>query len=703
MRFARRSSGVQRPANWPARPEPHLPPALKALADTSAADNRGRRKRTEAARGHWWQNPRFVVGAPMALGLLHVALVAPHYFVGSFDDDSSYILGAKAILNGQGLTGHLLNGSVVVGSYPPGYSAVLTPLVWFWPHTYTPLRLLSVVCYAAIFPLTWFYLRRRGLSASIIWFALLALALGPTFATFGSMVMAETPFLVVFLVFLLLVDKWDREEKDLTATAVAVFVSAAALVWLKEAAVGMVAGLAIWELWSRRTRPGWSGLRRAVAVISTSAVLLLPVVIARVVAGVPVAGARYSAELGGYYQGGLASRLLHVLPHSVWQMFSTAVAVTLVPYLSPLPTSGHIPDLWKLFSWHVIIFVAIGAVSWFRRHRDAAVFIVPIYLAETLLWPYVNERRVILVLPLVAVWYVMGAATVWRALRRQVEARRGQWVPQVRAISATVALVAVGVPLVVQLPRDYLFNLGQSSSHFAGSRYVAVLKAVPPPSVAVETDYVYSTALFSGHVTARSAFDATFSLCYTPQIETTIAEDSAGFLLLGDVNKPGILNSPCLLSVAESSPWAVRLLHTKRDDASVYELIGPGTAHPDLREVGSQITPTVSRSASEATTTIEWGAPTVLSQVSVGEAAFAGAHTSAATLEIETPNGSWMAVAHAASEVGDGRQAPPFLLAALPPGTAASGVRVVLTGTYVSGPLSVDDLHALGPGGGIAG
>ena len=636
----------------------------------------------------------------MLLGLIHVALVAPRYFVGSFDDDSSYILTARALLHGQGLTGHLANGSVVVGAYPPGYPALLAPLVWIWGHTFAPLRLLSVACYAGVFPLTWTYLRRRAVSPGLIGMALLALALSPPFATFGSMVMAEAPFLIVFLVFLLLVDRWDHQEKDFTPTAVAVFLAGAALVWLKEAAVGILAGLVVWELWSRRRKPGWSSLLRGGGIIGATVALLLPVVVARVMAGVPIAGTRYSQELGGYYQGGLANRLLHVLPHGVWQIFSTAAAVTLVPYLSPLPTSGHIPDVWKVFSWHVIVFVIVGAVVWFRRHRDAAIAIVPIYLAETLLWPYVNERRVMLVLPLIAVWYVMGALAVWHALRSRIEARRAEWLGRARAASVTLAVAAVGVPLVVQLPRDYLFNLGQSSSHFGGSRYMAVLSAERPASTVVETDYLYSTALFSGHLTARSAFDATASICYTPSIQQAVAKDQAGFLLLGDVNKPGIMDSPCLLGVADSSPWSVRLLHTSRDDASVYELIGPGTAHPSVVDLGAAITPLQSTSGGTTAVTLEWKTPSVVSQVSVGEAALSAGHTRSVTLEIRTGTGGWVPVARANSGVGDGRGFAPILVASLPDGTVATGLRAVVAGT---GPAAVVDLHALGTSAGAGG
>jgi hypothetical protein len=32
--------------------------------------------------------PGFGVGLPLLVGIVHAPLIAPHYFVGSFDDDS---------------------------------------------------------------------------------------------------------------------------------------------------------------------------------------------------------------------------------------------------------------------------------------------------------------------------------------------------------------------------------------------------------------------------------------------------------------------------------------------------------------------------------------------------------------------------------------------------------------------------------------
>jgi hypothetical protein len=167
------------------------------------------------------------------------------------------------------------------------------------------------------------------------------------------------------------------------------------------------------------------------------------------------------------------------------------------------------------------------------------------------------------------------------------------------------------------------------------------------------------------------------------------------------VNKPGIMNSPCFLDLANASPWAVRLLHTSRDDASVYELIGAGTAHPDLIDLGANRNQVQSRSGDAAVVTLDWGTPSVVSQVSLGEAALATGSTASTTLEIRTPTGGWVPVARANSRVGDGNGAAPFLLASLPPGTAATAARVVLTGPDAGSQSAVvaawvSDFHVLG-------
>jgi hypothetical protein len=213
----------------------------------------------------------------------------------------------------------------------------------------------------------------------------------------------------------------------------------------------------------------------------------------------------------------------------------------------------------------------------------------------------------------------------------------------------------------------------------------------------VETDYVSSTALFTGHATARSAFDATLTYCYYPGVAAALAQDRAGFLLLGDVNKPGVMDSPCLLAYASSSSSAVRLLHTTRDDASAFELIGPGTGHPGVEELTSGLAPQTSVAGSSATVEWDWGALRPVSQVSVGEAELVMGSTTSVRVDLREADGRWVTVASAGRPAGDGAGFAPYLLATLPTGTTAGALRVVATGTSRGAALSVDDVHALGP------
>jgi hypothetical protein len=635
----------------------------------------------------------------MVVGLVHVALVAPHYFVGSFDDDSGYLLAARALLSGHGLTAHLANGMTVAGSFPPGYSALLVPLLWIWPHTFAPERVLSVVCYAGVFPLTWIYLGRRRMSEGLRFAVLVLLALGPAFATFGSMVMAETPFLVLFLLFLPVLDRWGGEAKTWTWSAAGTVLLAGALIWCKEAAVGMVAGAVIWLLLRRGHPVRLRSPAKAGVLLAGTFLLLAPVALARVAGGLPLAGSRYSMELGAYYHGSLMSRLVHVTPDALWHFLSTALPATIVPYLAPLPLEGHAPDLWKALSWQVTILALIGAIVWTRRVRDSAVVVVGVYLAETLMWPYVNERRVILALPVIAAWYVLGAVETWKWLCRQVTARRPVRRPAALAAAgiATFGVLAVVVaPLVAQSPRDYLFGWGQDSSRIQGSRYASILSRLGSPADVVETDYLSSTALFTGHRTASTAFVDTLAACYVPGALAAIAHDHAGYLLVGNLNKPGRSDSPCLAGATAAGNWAVELLHTTRDNASVFELLGPGTGHPGLRDLTGQAAMTTRSTGQVATVDWQWDRPQPVTQVSAG-AASAGDRTQSVLLQLHLAGGGWRTVASSSGPVGDGAGATPYLLSRLPVPVAATGARLVLTaapGSVVT--PSTSDVVAIG-------
>ena len=277
------------------------------------------------------------------------------------------------------------------------------------------------------------------------------------------------------------------------------------------------------------------------------------------------------------------------------------------------------------------------------------------------------------------------------------------------AIVAVVVVLAVGGPLVAQFPRDYLFALGQDSSRPQGSRYAALLAHLGRPTDVVETDYESTVGLFTGHRAANSAFLTDLDSCDLSASTAALAGDNAGFLLLGAVNKPNLIDNLCLAREAASEPWAVELLHTARDDATVYELIGAGTAHPNLTDLTASADLATSgatlRSGPGAAATaavagtgwLEWawdGAHAV-TQVTVDRAT-AGAATTAVSVQLQEPGRGWVTVASVRSAVGDDRGDAPYLLATPAAGTEANAVRVVVDGR---GLLQAGDVTVLGPAG----
>ena len=667
---------------------------------------------TARARDQRWRSflPWTAVALLMGVALVHALLVGQRYHVGSFDDDASYVLTARALAGGAGLTSKLASGLPLVGAYPPGYPALLSLLVLIWGHALAPLRALSVVFFLAIFPLTWIYLAERGVSARVRLAVLALLAMSPLLATYGTMIMAEAPFIVLFLLLLLAASRWESEPRSLTWFGAGTVAAAAGLLWLKEAGAGLVIGLVIWFLWRRL----W---RKALVTAVGPALLFLPVVIARASIGVSLIGSRYSDDLGGSYAGSLVHRLTHTVPHAISTYVGTALPQSVVPTrVSPLPVHGPIAVLFDVVRWTVAPLIIVGFAVWIHRHRDAACVVVPAYLLETLVYPFINERRVILVLPVIMAWYVLGGWTVISGLMRLARTHRSR---NASYLLPTVCGLLVIVPLAFQFPRDYLYALHQDSPRPGGSAYMALLRDLGQPHDVVETDYLWTTALYSGHPTANRAFVA--PVCDPGVITDAIRQDGAGLLLNAALNKPGLVDNLCILPVAATQPWAVRLYRTARDDASVFELIGPDTGNPLLRDLtaGAQLStsaatiiempeipqaaydpagtyPAIDTAGDRASLTWTLSHPGPVSQVTLGAAAPTEGSLGSLTgvvIESRTIDGNWQAISAVNGPVGDG-SATPYVLVRFPKPLMSTALRVTVTG---NGTIGIHDLHVLGP------
>jgi hypothetical protein len=638
-----------------------------------------------------------LVVACTALAVGHALATWPHYHVGSFDDDAAYVMVARALAHGHGLTSTLPVGVPLVASYPPGYAALLAPIALVSGAAFAAFRITSVVLLAMLAPLVWCYLRRRGVGAGPALAVLLLLALNPVLGTFGMMIMADVAFLVVLMVVLLALDGWVASCRMFTWSGWVTVIGAAGLVWLKEAGAGLVIGFVLWLL-VRRDR------RRAVALGAGVAALFLPIVVARAVAGVNLLGSRYSNEFGSAFSGGP----FHLVSHALSTYLNVAIPQTIVPTsVSPLPIFGWAAGALGTFGTLTTPLVLIGFVVWCRRHRDAMCVAVPAYVAVTLVFPFTNERRLLLILPLVVAWYVLG----WLAAIGWVAAH----LPPLRVVAFVAPLIAL-VILVPQFGRDYLYLLGHGSSQPRGSPYMRFLSQLGTPSDVVETDYVWTTSLFTGHRTAPGAFYEAGS-CAPDALARGLARDRPAYLLsaaLSNVPGPG---SPCLLAYVASDPSAVRLFRTAFDDASVFEFVGAGTPHPGLADLTGPVPPAgvnvgifqalpqgpgdpggpypiVTPVGGHAVVTWDWGRPVPVTQVSLGLASIQTGRIRRVSLELRDPAGNWVDVATSPGAVGDGGVVP-FLLAHLHPSTPATAMRVVVDAD-ADAPVFVLDAHALG-------
>jgi hypothetical protein len=332
-------------------------------------------------------------------------------------------------------------------------------------------------------------------------------------------------------------------------------------------------------------------------------------------------------------------------------------------------------------------------------------------LAETLLYPFTNERRIVLVLPVVVAWYALGAGALFRFTAGAVRS----WRSRIALPFAAVTLVLL-VALVPQFPRDYLLGVGQDTSIPAGSPYMAILQHLGQPGDVVETDYLWTTGLFTGHATANGAYQAP---CEADAITAAITADHAGFLLSAALNQPAFLPSPCVEPVAATDPGAVRLYRSPQANATVFELIGPGTGHPGLRDLTAGVVPIAATPvtmvpetpqidgdnpgtyptadpagpgapAGSTTFTWSWDHTAPITQISLSAARTTGP-TASVNVEWKDPTGQWHRAAAAPGAVGAEEPAR-YLLAPFSQPPLATAVRVTVAG---QGQAEVHELHVL--------
>ncbi len=366
--------------------------------------------------------------AGVATVSVHLALrLSPLIAAGAFNDDGVYIALGRSLAEGSGYRLIHLVGAPVAVKFPPGLPAVLA-LAWSVTGSLAGIRavvsVLNPLLVGTAAGLLWWTGRRQLRVAPI---PLAVFAIGPLLLDpliqYLNLTLAEPEFLLGWAVVLVLAAAISAAEPPpSTGRLAALGIVLAVTTLFRTVGVVLIVAVLVAGALRRRWRPCL--IVGAVALAPLAAWALLH---ARLVAGGPISTLPDEA---GYWQ--LLSleapgRLLAQLPVMLWS-HAAGYARSLAAYLlTPVPLG-------------MALVVAAGgaAVAGTLPHwRDHAV--VPLSVAgmlgAALVWPFVQERFVLIVLPVAG---LLVAAGVDRAIGRTAARWRPAWY-------ATLALVTVAV------------------------------------------------------------------------------------------------------------------------------------------------------------------------------------------------------------------------------------------------------------------
>lgn len=320
------------------------------------------------------------------------------YFVGFFNDDAFYLIGAKSLLQGRYVE---LNhpAQPPYDTYAPGYPLLLA--LWSLPFGLSPLSVqsLSILLTAGSVWLLWACLRGEAEDSETD-AAAAAFALGPMTVSLSGVVLSEIPLIALTLGALLLSKRWWSRLGDREAAALGALGGTCALIRLSGAAilVALAAALALERRW-----------RRAAVASAAGAAVIGPYLLRNrwltgraetrisemldpVQGGGPLELLASAARNAPYYIHEAFARALFRVPES-WAYAAAAFA-----------TLGFFLAAWGLRRW--------GLKGW----RKLVPGFLAAWFAVHFFWPYQSTRYLYPALPLLGAMLYLGASQAGRRL-----------------------------------------------------------------------------------------------------------------------------------------------------------------------------------------------------------------------------------------------------------------------------------------------
>jgi len=352
------------------------------------------------------------------------------YYVGFFNDDAFYVIGARSLAQGRYAE---LNapGEPPLVNYLPGYPLLLAPLAWLFPGSLLPFQLLSLALILASLWLFWKCFEEE-LSPTELAGASLVWALSPLTVSLSGTVLSELPLLFASLLFFVLLRRAWRSDARLPWIWICALAGFACL--LRPSGLALPAGLALALALEKR--------RRLAALVAGSSLLFLgPFLVRNYLA--TGQGLMYAVELIAPFRGpstlaALAASLQDNLAYYLRFLFVTSLFrwPLAAPWLEAATVGAGLVAVW--------VGLRRQAGGW---ERSLALWLL-LYLGIHLIWSKQAGRYLLPVLPFLAGCLFKGLGS-WD-LRLGLRGR-GLWT------AAALSLILSAVP-VTRVVRASLFG-----------------------------------------------------------------------------------------------------------------------------------------------------------------------------------------------------------------------------------------------------
>jgi len=400
-------------------------------------------------------------------------------------DFAQYIIHARNLWEGRPYGQGILMPGIFFHNYPPGFPALLAPLLAWDRLNLALLASLNLVfwplaCWALA------ALARRRLGPELALYLFLFMLLTPWFFSFKQAIVSDVPFTCLVLVALWAFTVWERGGPRRWAWLVLFLASLAASLLVRSAAVALV-GAALLVMVLKHRAWGAAGLTVLVALAAVGLQKAM------------------GAGTGGYFV--LLHDPMSWLSRVVWGLAPKLAKI--VGFFFPVYRGGH-ALVAGLEALAALPLLAVAAWGWWKRRRrlgDWSVLdaFVALYLLMILTWPFVEGPR--LYAPVAGMLVLLFLEGLQEWLQRRPRPLAGRttrfWLSWV--LLAGLALNLLNIGLLWDSQADVV-------ARPADRELYAWVRAHAHPGQAYIYPYPRIIALFSGQVGDKYNYKQTLAV-----------------------------------------------------------------------------------------------------------------------------------------------------------------------------------------------